>query len=234
MRLPCHVVAILSNACLDCGVEAELVSERVDGRRAAGAQTRQRLLDAAADLLASHGEAGLTLRAVSAVAGSNVATVKYHFGSRDGLVDEVITSATQAVVGAQLAALDTLESHEPAPSPEALIRAWATPLVQVAISRDHGDRRLGRIIGQGQASHNSRLDRKFKNATAEPTQRLRDALRRALPHLETADLTLRVALMVSALSGFASGAFEDFITQAEPTRELRTRIINRLIALTTT
>jgi AcrR family transcriptional regulator len=208
-------------------------SEHSDGRRLAGAHTRRRLLDAAAEILASHGEPGLTLRAVGAVAGSNVATVKYHFGSRDGLVAEVITNATGSVVSAQLAALDALGDQAPSPSAQALIRAWATPLVRVAISRETGDRRLGRIIGQSLATPDGRLDHNIKDITAVPTQRLRDGLRDALPHLDPADLTLRVAFMVSALSGFASGAFDVFIVESDPARELETRVIERLIAIIT-
>lgn len=211
----------------------DITSEHGDGRRVAGAQTRQRLLDAAAELLARHGEPGLTLRAVSAMAGSNVATVKYHFGSRDGLVDEVITTATRSVVDAQLAALDALDQTEPWPSPDAVIRAWAMPLVRVAISRDPSDRRLGRIIGQSQTSTNGHLDATFKEATAVPTRRLRDGLRAALPHLDTADLTLRVALMLSALSGFANGAFDLLIAESDPERDLYRRVVDRLVAITT-
>ena len=179
------------------------VSQHIDGRRQAGAQTRRRLLDAATEILASHGEPRLTLRAGSAVVGSNVATVKYHFGSRDGLVDEVITRATQSIVEAQLAALAALGEEGPPPSVAELIGAWATPLVRVTVSREASDRRLGRIIGQAQASPS--LDGRFKDATAAPTQQLRDGLRETLPHMEAAELTLRVALAVSALVGFASG-----------------------------
>lgn len=205
-------------------------AEHVDGRRVAGAHTRQRLLDAAAEILAVHGEPGLTLRAVSAVAGSNVATVKYHFGSREGLVDEVITRATESVVDAQLAALDALDDS---PTAEALIRAWATPLVRVAISREESDRQLGRIIGQSHASPGGRLDSNFKDATAAPTQRLRDGLGQALPQVGLTELTLRVALMASALAGFASGAFEPFIIESDPIRDLDTRIIDRLVVIAT-
>ncbi len=217
--------------CLTCLVDAVSSPEHRDGRRQAGAQTRQRLLDAATEILARNGESGLTLRAVSAVAGSNVATVKYHFGSREGLVDEVITNATQSVIGAQIAALDAL--HDQQPSVEALIRAWATPLVRVAVSREKSDRRLGRIISQSHASPKGRLDRTFKDATAVPTQRLQAALRQALPHLDTAELTLRVALMLSALAGFTSGAFDAFIAESDPERGLQDRVVNRLVAIMT-
>jgi hypothetical protein len=66
-----------------------------------------------------------------------------------------------------------------------------------------------------------------------PFQRLRDGLCRALPHLDTAELTLRVAFMVSALSGFAGGAFDVFIDESDPARELHARVIDLLVAITT-
>jgi hypothetical protein len=137
------------------------------------------------------------------------------------------------VVDAQLAALDALAEQASAPSAPALIRAWSTPLVRVATSQDQADRRLGRIIAQGQANPDTELDRRFKEATAVPTQRLSDGLRFALPHLDEAEVALRIALMVSALAGLASGAFDHLIAESDPSRELPARVTERLIAIAT-
>src|SRR4051812_41922220 len=95
-----------------------------DGRRLAGAQTRARLVEAASQLLGAHGEAALRVRAVSAAAGANVAAVKYHFGSREGLIAEVVAQETRPVVEAQRDALDALGPDAPA---DEWVRAWASP-----------------------------------------------------------------------------------------------------------
>ncbi|RKQ92614.1 TetR family transcriptional regulator [Solirubrobacter pauli] len=202
----------------------------VDGRRAAGAETRRRLLAAASEILAGRGEPALTLRAVSAAAEANVAAVQYHFGSREALVAAVVTEATRPVVDAQLSALDALDADA---TPRALVKAWALPLVRVAIGRTPEERRLGRIVGQTLAAPFAQVDVQVRALASRPADRLIAGLDRALPHVGEDDLTLRVALMSSALAGFASGAFEPWLERAAPDQELEARLLERLVRLAT-
>jgi AcrR family transcriptional regulator len=48
-------------------------------------ETRLRILDAARELFARHGYAGTSTRALAALAGVNVATLRYHFGGKEAL-----------------------------------------------------------------------------------------------------------------------------------------------------
>jgi AcrR family transcriptional regulator len=61
-----------------------------DGARrspnASGADTRMQLLDAARRVLLDHGFSGLSTRAVAAEAGTQMSQIRYHFGSKEGLV----------------------------------------------------------------------------------------------------------------------------------------------------
>ncbi|MDA0182522.1 TetR family transcriptional regulator [Solirubrobacter phytolaccae] len=207
------------------------MSAKTDGRRAAGAETRRRLLAAATELLAERGESGLTLRAVSAAAEANVAAVQYHFGSREALVATVVAEASRPVVEAQLAALDALPT---APTAAQLIEAWAHPLIRVAVGTTAEERRLGRIVGQTLAAPLEHLDVRLRELATAPTERLIAGLERALPDVGRAELTLRVALLSSALAGFASGAFEPWVARSDPERELEARVLDRLVRLTTT
>ena len=54
-------------------------------------RTRHALLDAAHDLLASHGATALTVRGVATRAGMSTMNVYSRFGGKDGLVDELFT-----------------------------------------------------------------------------------------------------------------------------------------------
>jgi AcrR family transcriptional regulator len=185
---------------------------------------------AASELLAAHGESALTVRAVSQAAGANVAAVKYHFGSRDGLIAEVDAQETRPVAEAQRAALEALGPGSPA---GAWVRAWAAPLIEVAVSGTPDARRLGRLIGQGHSLPLGELDTSVRDAVAEATRLLLDGLEAALPGVPRAELVLRLALAASALAGLAGGAYEPFLTQAEPGRELEQRILQRLVAVFT-
>jgi AcrR family transcriptional regulator len=85
-------------------VEATVTAKR--GRPSTGA--RERILDAAIEVLKSDGYAGLTIAKVAAKAGESKPLVVYHYGSKQGLVEasgravaELITAeALDAVAGA--------------------------------------------------------------------------------------------------------------------------------------
>jgi AcrR family transcriptional regulator len=62
-------------------------------------ETRQRLLDAAAQLFSVHGFQRVTVREICRKAHANVAAVNYHFGDKLGLYTEVIKMAIDAIRG---------------------------------------------------------------------------------------------------------------------------------------
>ena len=65
------------------------------GRPSSGA--RERIRDAALEVLKSDGYAGLTTAKVAARSGQNKALISYHFGSKQGLVAEVARTVSAAI-----------------------------------------------------------------------------------------------------------------------------------------
>lgn len=63
----------------------------------ASADTRQRLIDAAAALFAERGFQNVTVREICKASNANVAAVNYHFGDKAGLYRAVVTSAIQVM-----------------------------------------------------------------------------------------------------------------------------------------
>ena len=59
------------------------------------AETRRRVLDAAAALVASHGAHAVSLAAVGEAAGYSRGIVNHHFGSKEGLFDATV----EAIIG---------------------------------------------------------------------------------------------------------------------------------------
>ena len=88
-----------------------------------GNRTRQRLLDAAAAEVARHGRAGASLTAIAAAAGLKPGSIYFHFGSRDQLIDAMLTEGVRE----SLARLDramTEVAHQARPGdPRARLRA---------------------------------------------------------------------------------------------------------------
>jgi AcrR family transcriptional regulator len=72
-----------------------------DGRALKGAATRDRIIEAAREVLVTHGHAGTSTRAVADEAGVNLSQVHYHFGGRHGLLLEVLHRENEALLARQ-------------------------------------------------------------------------------------------------------------------------------------
>jgi AcrR family transcriptional regulator len=72
-----------------------------DRRALKGQATRDRLIEAARDVLVAHGHAGTSTRAVADAAGVNLSQVHYHFGGRQGLLIEVFRRENEALLARQ-------------------------------------------------------------------------------------------------------------------------------------
>jgi AcrR family transcriptional regulator len=72
-----------------------------DGRALKGAATRERIIEAAREVLVTHGHAGASTRAVAEQAGVNLSQVHYHFGGRQGLLIEVLHRENEALLARQ-------------------------------------------------------------------------------------------------------------------------------------
>ena len=104
---------------------------RAPKTNAASADTRQRLIDAAATLFAERGFQNVTVRQICTASSANVAAVNYHFGDKAGLYRAVVTFAIQIM-------LETNELSQRAGdglSPEEQLRGF----VRVYVSRLSGE-----------------------------------------------------------------------------------------------
>jgi len=81
---------------------------------------RERLLAAAMEHVAAYGVGNLSLRGLAAALGTSHRMLSYHFGSREGLLIEVI----RTVEAQQRAALAELLLDEDAPPAETMRRMW--------------------------------------------------------------------------------------------------------------
>ncbi|GGL41607.1 TetR/AcrR family transcriptional regulator [Streptomyces violaceoruber] len=108
--------------------------------------TRTQLLDAAEHLFAEHGYRGTSIRAITRLAGANLAAVGYHFGSKAELMAAVARRVIEPINAAQCAGLDTLLARTPDPSVSELVEAFAGPLFDEMSAGDAGGVRTSRLI----------------------------------------------------------------------------------------
>ena len=96
-------------------------------QRTDGSTTRLHILETAGQLFAERGFAESTSKEICTRAGTNMAAVNYHFGSRDGLYEAVLIEAHR-----QLVSMDELVSlASEAGDPRLKLRAFLTHLVEM-------------------------------------------------------------------------------------------------------
>lgn len=74
------------------------MTERRPKERADAARNRRAILDATAALLAEHGAAAITMDRVAAAAGVGKGTIFHRFGSRAGLLHEMVAESAQTLM----------------------------------------------------------------------------------------------------------------------------------------
>ncbi|MFD4114719.1 TetR/AcrR family transcriptional regulator [Streptomyces niveus] len=108
--------------------------------------TRTQILDAAEHLFAERGYRGTSVRAVTDLAGANLAAVGYHFGSKAELLAAVTRRVIEPINAAQCAGLDRLLARTPDPPVTELVEAFAGPLFDETRAGDEGGARTSRLI----------------------------------------------------------------------------------------
>src|SRR5580698_4469535 len=154
--------------------------------------TRTRILDAAEHLFAEHGFRGTSVRAITDLAGANLAAVGYHFGSKAELLAAVIRRVTEPIIAAQGAGLDRLLARTPDPPAAELVAAFAGPLFDEMPADAEGGARTSRLIVTifGDPAE------EMRNWTGPAEDTVRDrylaAFGRALPGLSPEELRFRM------------------------------------------
>ena len=93
------------------------------------AETRARLLRAGERLFAQHGIHQVRLREINALAGQrNSSALHYHFGSREGLVEAILSEHQTAMDHDVRPALDALVASPDEPTVRAIVSIWVDAL----------------------------------------------------------------------------------------------------------
>jgi len=172
-----------------------MVTERTDQRREAGQRTREGLLAATVELLAQHGQEGVTLREITDHAGANVSAVSYHFGSLKTLCDSAIEHALEQYLDAQMTAVASLGA---ASSIEDLAAAFIKPMMR-ALATGGPDLAVIRTVarvGIDPPENWGRLNAKFQQSRRE----LSGKLAANLPGIDERELDFRIRCAAGMLN----------------------------------
>jgi TetR/AcrR family transcriptional regulator, transcriptional repressor for nem operon len=140
---------------------------------AKGRATRERILQAAAELVAEKGAAGMSLDDVQARTGASRSQLYHYFEDRDDLVRAVIDVTTDGVIGVQGELLEHLDSW-------AGIDRWFDALVELQAERQaRGGCPIGSLAGQL-----AEQDQRAREAIADGLDRWEAHLRNGLERMK--------------------------------------------------
>jgi len=161
--------------------------------------TRERLLDAAQKLFVERGIDATSLRSITTEAGANLASVNYHFGSKNELIQAVFARHLKPLNQERIRLLNELEqkSGQNALPLEAILEAFFKPAFEMMKNRKPREFvcLLGRLF-----TESSELKMIILSQFQEVQQRFFAALQRTLPDLPIADLTWRAHFMIGAMA----------------------------------
>ena len=157
-------------------------------------RTTQRdvLVSTAERLFAEQGIDAVSLRTVMAEAGTNVAAVRYHFGTKDSLVEAVVQARSQEIKAIRDELLSTLETSD-TPGVRAIAEAFVLPLAAMASS---GDTAWIRLVA-GIASNGHPAIGVIDDEFTDQTRRLGVQLRRVLPDLDPVSMRFRMTVAMT-------------------------------------
>ena len=163
--------------------------------------TRARILDAAERLFSERGVDAVSVRSVLEAAGVNVALAHYHFGSREGLIAELLRTRVAPLAEEQLRALDEVDARGGGATLEDVLRAYVAPAARALATRP----RVGRLLGQLAFSANPAIRELGRDVQRAAIRRLGEALMERLgAPIDPARLFYRLYMVIAIPSFFAS------------------------------
>jgi len=154
--------------------------------------TRTQILNAAERLFAERGFRGTSVRAITDLAGANLAAVGYHFGSKAELLAAVVRRVIEPITAAQSAGLERLLARTPDPTVTDLVEAFAGPMFDEMPPGDEGGARTSRLIVAIISDPAEEMRTWSGPAEDSVRDRYLAAFGRALPSLSEEELWFRI------------------------------------------
>ena len=105
---------------------------------AAAPSVRERILTVAERMFAEHGMEGVGLRAITAAARVNLASIAYHFGSKDGLLEALFAQRAAPIAQERLRLLALCYEGGKTPTLEQILDAFLRPALTLGVQPQFG------------------------------------------------------------------------------------------------
>ncbi len=154
--------------------------------------SKARILDVAERLFAMHSFAAVSVRQITSLAEVNLASVNYHFGSKDGLLKAVFTRRAHSLNRERIHQLQAvMADSNDKPKVEDVLRALLEPPIRWLFNKEQGFSVFIQFLARAEQEDNPELKEIF-NQEIGHLKRFVSALCEALPDLSEEDVAWRL------------------------------------------
>jgi len=166
-----------------------------------GSEARDRILDAAEILFAEQGFEVVSLRQITTQAAVNLAAVNYYFGSKEGLIMDVLARVVGPINERRLAMLDEAEAEFPGKpvAVERILEAVFLPIITSMNESEHSRQVMLKLAGRCMSAPGAEMPEAMLRIFREVADRFCGALFVALPHLSKAEVYWRMHFTIGAM-----------------------------------
>jgi AcrR family transcriptional regulator len=165
--------------------------------------TRDRILRTAERLFAERGFNGVSVRELAAAAQVNIASIGYHFKSKEGLLSEVYRRHCEPMIEERLRGLEASSRLRGKPKVAAIIEAFIRPALQQVEAEDGETFIRLRAVLSGENSE--LLEKLVAENFDQSSTAFIDELCACLPHLTRTDVCWRFHFLLGAIYYTAAG-----------------------------
>ena len=165
--------------------------------------TKQRILDAAETLFSEQGFSGTSMRSIAREADVNLAAANYHFGSKNGLLEEVFARRLEPLNQERLRRLDSLETAATEGGTldlRDLLDAFLGPALQMYDLDKNSSARFMRLLGQMFTTPDAEVRQIFFRQMEVIKNRFLPAFARTRPDLKPEEIFWRLMFTIGALA----------------------------------
>ena len=180
-----------------------MIMEELNKAAYRGAGTKIRILTAAEHLFTARGFSGVTMREVARRADTNIASAHYHFGSKEGLVIEMLRYRIAPINAERLRLLDEAkrQSRGKPLKPIIIFKALLLPIGQAATGSKGPDPRFMQLVGRSFTEPASFLEKVHRRLFQELSDIFMVELRRSHPDAQEEDLFWNLHFVVATMLG---------------------------------
>jgi AcrR family transcriptional regulator len=166
---------------------------------AAAPSVRERILNVAERMFAEHGMEGVGLRAITAAARVNLASIAYHFGSKDGLLEALFAQRAAPIAQERLRLLALCYEGGKTPTLEQILDAFLRPALTLGVQPQFGGPAFVKLRAR-LGTEPEKMSRKIlAKAFDQSSRKFVDAIAQVLPGQPRAEIEWRYHFMLGTM-----------------------------------